>query len=218
MLTPLSTSSPVLPFVPQQSSLYHTTSLLAAAIDTASLIYRIPESGLDLQDFTSVLTATGRKLTSLSTLLPFPLLKDSTLLHSLSLHPPSSSSSLTPYLHTLCTPVTACNIVRGVPSSYKPFTTGATSYDSFTSLNDVISHEFGKKYSGCDSFSMLANSPLVLRHPFPNVFSPRITPNGFVTAHSATNPVNSVSVITIRMDLYVEVFVIRKRTYSYLPN
>ena len=209
MLTPLSTSPPVFPFIPQQASLYHTSSLLAAAIDTASLIYRIPESGLDLQDFTSILTTTGRKLTSLSTLLPFPLLKDSTLLHSLSLHPLSSSTCLTPYLHTPCTPVTACNIVRGVPSSYRPLTVGASSYDSFTSLNDVISHEFGNKYSGCDSFSMLANSPLVLRNPFPNVFSSRITSNGFVTSHTssdvsdklATNPVNSVSVIS--EDLYL---------------
>ncbi|KAI6652342.1 Protein misato-like protein 1-like [Oopsacas minuta] len=205
MLTPLSNSQLPLPFLHHQSNSYHTASVLAAAIDTASLIYRIPESGLDMQDYTSILTASGRKLTSLSTLLPFPLLRESTLLHSLSLHPLISAACLTPSVHASCTPITACNIVRGIPPSYKLFGTGTSSYDSFTSPNDLISHEFGSKYSGCNSFSMLANSPLTLRYPFPNIFSSNITHDGFITSHIstdtvesrlATNPVKSIPVST----------------------
>ena len=195
MLTPLSSSPPALPFLSHQSLPHQTAAVLAAAVDTCSLIYRIPESGLDLQDYTSLLTQSGRKLTSISTLLPLPLLAGSSLQHSLSLHPLSSGACLTPSLHPSAGPIAACSVARGIPPSYRLFEIGASSYDSYTSLSDVISHEFGSRYKACASFSMLANSPLPLRHPFPRMFSSEVTPNGLVTSHKSSSSIQGNSIV-----------------------
>ena len=208
MVTPLSTlpPSPPPPFLSYQPTPYHSSAVLAAAVDTCSLMYRIPDAGVGIQDLCAILTPSGRKLTALSAHIPFPLVGKSTLVNSLSLHPFSSASCLTPCVDQSSLSVAACHVVRGVPASYELFDSGSphhTCYDSSTSLSDFLSHQFGGRYAGCTSFSFVASSPLSLRDPFPQVFTADITPLGLIHSVSreelaeagASATVKSVSIL-----------------------
>lgn len=170
----------------QFDSAYHTAAVTAAAIDSTSLVYRILDSGMDIQDLSSLMSPLSRKISSLKMSLPLPLMKDSSLLDSLTKIPLNKSSvNLTPYVDDLIAPDIAFNTIRGIPENYPAFNPNSPNfsphYTSFQTAGDFISDMYSKLYTGCSSMSLLVNTPLKLSKPFPSFFSSDLSDEGLIS-------------------------------------
>uniref|UniRef100_A0A1B6G8Y2 Protein misato n=1 Tax=Cuerna arida TaxID=1464854 RepID=A0A1B6G8Y2_9HEMI len=107
-----------LPFLQYKSDLYyHTSAVVAAAVDSMSLVYRLRAEPERLADLTARLGMYGRRAAALSVMLPFPLRVDATLLDALERWEGPLTHPLTP-LTDLQTGVWQQTLVlRGVPES-----------------------------------------------------------------------------------------------------
>ncbi|KAG8171034.1 hypothetical protein JTE90_005176 [Oedothorax gibbosus] len=78
--------------------MYHTSAVLAAAIETLTSAYRLRSMKFSMWDITSAMSTYGRKLVSSSTSLPFPL-AENTYLNAMVQgdHPDYYMTSLTPF-------------------------------------------------------------------------------------------------------------------------
>ncbi|GAB6032460.1 hypothetical protein CHUAL_011097 [Chamberlinius hualienensis] len=60
-----------------------SSTVLAATLDTATLMYRMKERAMDLNEFISALNFSGRKVAAMSSVLPFPVYDDRSIVETM---------------------------------------------------------------------------------------------------------------------------------------
>ncbi|CAC5403744.1 unnamed protein product [Mytilus coruscus] len=179
LFTPLSLASTLwkkmgplvkFPYLDYKSIPYHTSCILAAALDTMSLPYR----------------NTGKKVASLNAALPFPMIGNGHLVQSiLSLEDNLPWSSLTPHVTNQSNPFMQSVVSRGITDlrlkSPIPYSKTPNEYSSCYTVDDVLQKYLETKFQSTFSAGCVRRLHLDVLPPFPNIFSRNIDSNGFLS-------------------------------------
>lgn len=194
LFTPLSLASTLwkkmgplvtFPYLDYKSIPYHTSSILAASLDTMSLPYR-STGHMDLRDLTDSLNSLGKKVASLNAALPFPMIGNGQVVQSiLSLEDNLPWSSLTPHVTNQSNPFMQSVVSRGITDlklkSPLPYSKTPNEYSSCYSVDDVLQRYLETKFQSTFSARSVCRLNLDVLPPFPNIFSRNIDSSGFIS-------------------------------------
>lgn len=190
LFTPLSLTSTLwkkvgplvhFPYLDYKSIPYHTSGILAVALDTMSLPYRKSQDS-DLRDLTDNLNSLGKKVASLNASLPFPMYDDGDLVHSImSLEKGLPWSSLTPHVVSQACPFMQSVVLRGITDLKVNSSRSSVEYSSCNTVNKVLQQYLETKFSSALSAGCVRRSPCDVIPPFPNIFNTNIDNTGFIS-------------------------------------
>ncbi|XP_014666318.1 PREDICTED: protein misato homolog 1-like [Priapulus caudatus] len=165
------TAAPLsLPHINYKAELpYHSSAVLAAALDTVSLLYRVDKDPVPIGQICDTLNARGRKLAALGIALPFPMRDNASLLKTLTgLGRNLPWTMLTPQCTSSHGPAQMTTL-RGVPP--QDGGTGSAMLRSY--LEDVCPRQL--------SGGMVVSEPCKVSSPFPHIFRPDISCAGLLS-------------------------------------
>ncbi|XP_052797879.1 protein misato homolog 1-like isoform X2 [Mya arenaria] len=168
---------------------YHTSAILASAIDTMSLPYRLDTGAINLRDITHSFNLQGRKLGALNTSLPLSIFQDESLIDFLAQYTDDLNScpwqTLTPHLKGVNPPFAQSVVLRGIKPSQVPSTSDLQKLPHFlaglTNREEVMRNFLGEKFAGSPFAVNCLNSPMKTSIPFPHIFSDKLTKTGYVS-------------------------------------
>lgn len=163
---------------------YHSSAVLAVALDTLSVPYRMSSSGLSMLHLTEALTFGGRKMLSAACSVPFPLAPAMSLADALLPH-----QSAAPWCSV--SPCKAATVVfsqsvvlRGIPE-LRPTRDHLARKQPPSCLHicetEVLQSYLSALYPHTVSIAHQLGAPCVLGPSFPQFFSPYVTKDGFTT-------------------------------------
>uniref|UniRef100_A0A6J0U128 Protein misato homolog 1 n=1 Tax=Pogona vitticeps TaxID=103695 RepID=A0A6J0U128_9SAUR len=177
-----------LPYLHYEASLdYHTSAILATALDTLSLPYRLQASTLSMVHLAEALTFSGRKVAAAVAAVPFPvsheqLLPDALSGHQSSLPGTSLSSCGEPKgAHCFAQSVVLRGIskerqVSRIPSGAEP----KSVLHMCETGQEVLARYVHTVCPTTFSTSHLLQGPCRIRPPYPQYFSPLLNKDGFL--------------------------------------
>ncbi|XP_073408403.1 protein misato homolog 1 isoform X2 [Dendrobates tinctorius] len=165
---------------------YHSSAVLAVALNTLTVPYRMATSHFSMLHFAEMMTFGGRKMLSASCSVPFPLrspmsLPDALLPH-LGAAPWCSVSPCTGDAAIFSQSV----VFRGIPETWHTSDLHArTRPPSFLHMceteAEVLQRYLSTLYPSTVSTSHVLGAPCTLGPSFPQFFSPYVTKHGFTT-------------------------------------
>lgn len=203
-------SPPAFPHLNYDPSLwYHSSSVLALALDALTVPYRLRSNGVPMWQVADTLTVSGRKVVAAYGAVPFPMTHGSSLADAL-----SACADALPWK-----PLSACpeggdgrcygqwTTLKGyegqkLVSSLPPGTKPPSPLHSLHSGEDVLAAYLRSFYPSAPLALQLASTPSRLTPPFPQIFSRSLSDRGFVLGHTpppaapAVSSVSSVPVLT----------------------
>ncbi|XP_055343430.1 protein misato homolog 1-like [Paramacrobiotus metropolitanus] len=186
-----------LPYVRFQPIAYHTSAILAGAVDSISVLSRLSSDELvPLRDIISATTIHQRKVAAMSTMIPFPLRATDSLFSSLKAIDAEylPVSSLTPHVTTpLIDSQNRCYSqvmsLRGIPQerwkcSTEEIQYHRLSYEVASMPASRLLENFMQSYCP-NTFGVgrVMEFPCHTRVPFPQFFSSEVSENGFLQSN-----------------------------------
>ncbi|XP_064609443.1 protein misato homolog 1-like [Liolophura sinensis] len=191
---------------------YHTSAVLASALDTASLPYRLESNPCRLSDITHSFHHMGRRVAGLSASLPFPMPSSSTLVDTLvSRQGGLLWTGLTPGLTGNALPYMQSVVLRGIPDarvkSGKPLQELPRILSQCEKKEEILKLYITEMFPttlNTEMFPTTLNAGCIVREPckvgtpFPHIFSPRVSSSGWLsdTLRSDQTGVDSVPIMT----------------------
>ncbi|KAM7028942.1 protein misato homolog 1 [Acridotheres tristis] len=174
------------PYIKYDASLnYHSSAILAAALDTLTAPYRLSSSQGSMLHFADSLTFSGRKVVAAWAALPFPALPGSSLPDILSAHqqglPWKLLSSCREQKLSCCFAQSV--VLRGIcqeKSSSSCPGQPPSPLASCESPEQLLQQFLHTQFPGAFSTSLVLQQPCDTRPPFPQFFSPLLTRRGFL--------------------------------------
>uniref|UniRef100_A0A8D2NPP7 Misato mitochondrial distribution and morphology regulator 1 n=1 Tax=Zosterops lateralis melanops TaxID=1220523 RepID=A0A8D2NPP7_ZOSLA len=173
------------PYIKYEASLnYHSSAILAAALDTLTAPYRLWSSQGSMMHFADSLTFSGRKVVAAWAALPFPALSSSSLPDVLSAHqqdvPWKLLSSWREQKVSCCFAQSV--VLRGICQEKPTSCPGQprSPLHSCESPEQVLQQFLHTQFPGAFSTSHVLQQPCDTRPPFPQFFSPLLTRQGFL--------------------------------------
>ncbi|XP_078524682.1 protein misato homolog 1 isoform X2 [Lissotriton helveticus] len=194
--------SPHFPHLLYDASLnYHSSAVLATALENLSIPYRLHQSLLTMGQLADGLNFSGRKVVTAWGSMPFPIQQSGSLAEAL-----SSIQEKAPWQPLSCVQQTESQcfaqsvVLRGIRrESRSSFHHRGTYPSSMYQTQEELLEEFLQSlYPQTLSASHVVQSPVRVRPPFPQFFSPDINQNGFIIEHALNPPatVASIPVLT----------------------
>lgn len=184
---------------------YHSSALLASALDTLSLKYRFKNAAYTLSDLCADMTGYGRKMAAASLGIPFAMQESKYLIEHL--------NEVTKPIYTCITP--SCKIatdkifqlitVRGIPENFLKATDQKTKQAKeqmgLAAYQCNSRKEMFELYFQANNFLSatnvtIAEKPLELKGPFPRIFSDSLDKYGFVKEDANSEKAESVPVVS----------------------
>ncbi|XP_067281030.1 protein misato homolog 1 [Pseudorasbora parva] len=203
---PPPTSFPLLNYDP--ALWFHSGSVLALALDSMTVSYRLGHGSAPMWQLADALTASGRKVVSAYGSVPFPMMHGSCLPEAL-----DAFADALPWK-----PLSACPelgdgrcfgqsvTLKGLDgqrlvSPVLPGVEPPSPLHYERCGEDVLGSYIRSHYPSSPLAVQLLSSPSKLTSPFPQIFSPALGPQGFLPnqsapAHTPSQPVSSVPVLT----------------------
>ncbi|XP_001624271.2 protein misato homolog 1 [Nematostella vectensis] len=171
---------------------YHTSAILASALDTFSLPYRLDTpKGCGMRDLISTIAFSGRNIAHAHTMLPIPVGPQkslASLLNDCIEKRPDSMLPLTPHINQSQKLISQAAVLRGIPQSLRHHPLGSPKAKSM----------FGSSKSSCDMLDMYfqsINPNSVIKNwtldkafgtkaPYPNIFNGSVGSDGLVSEGS----------------------------------
>lgn len=181
---------------------YHTSSILASALDTVSLPYRLDSGGMDIRDITHSFNAQARKLASVNTSLPLGLFQDESLIDFFSMYSQTGQSNpwqpLTPHTAGEAVPLMQSVVSRGILDSQIKSNTDPRKLPRHLigsqTRHELLSNFLTQKFVG-NVFSLnCLESPLKTTIPFPHIFKDNLNKTGYMTRVKRADDVGVESV------------------------
>ncbi|KFW80392.1 Protein misato 1, partial [Manacus vitellinus] len=197
------------PYIKYDASLnYHSSAILAAALDTLTVPYRLWSSQGSMVHFADSLTFSGRKVVAAWASLPFPAFPGSSLPEILSAHQQDMPWKL--LLSSWREQKVSCCfaqsvVLRGVckerPSSSSLGQQPRTPLQGCESPEEMLQHYLHSHFPGSFSTAHVLQQPCDTQPPFPQFFSPLLTRQGFLQdkapGHSSAGPNRAVQSIPV---------------------
>ncbi|XP_053823159.1 protein misato homolog 1 isoform X2 [Vidua chalybeata] len=172
------------PYIKYNASLnYHSSSILAAALDTFTAPYRLCSSQGSMLHFADSLTFSGRKVVAAWAALPFPALSGSSLPDILSAHQDVPWKLLSSWKEQKVSCCFAQSVVlRGICQEKFTSCLGQprSPLHSCESPEQVLQQYLHTQFPGAFSTSHVLQQPCHTQPPFPRFFSPLLTRRGFL--------------------------------------
>ncbi|XP_067831960.1 protein misato homolog 1 isoform X2 [Heptranchias perlo] len=227
--------SPVtFPHVIYDASLnYHSSALLATALETLTTPYRLQSPTVSLTQLTDALNFSGRKVITASASVPFPMRDTGTLPDVLcdqyATLPWTRLSPCGEFKEARCFAQSV--VIRGVSSEQQvsnlpPGVKGASSLHSCPTGEEVLSTFLHRHFPATLSAVHLAQTPCKVTAPYPQFFTPSFNKQGQLTGSSlpSASAVESIPVMTalqsspvlhtVLRNLYGEVTRLNLRKFS----
>ncbi|XP_034017414.1 protein misato homolog 1 [Thalassophryne amazonica] len=198
------TSPAVFPHLNYDPSLwYHSSAVLALALDSITVPYRLSNNSIPMWQVADSLTVSGRKVVSAYGALPLPMMHGSSLPDALSI-----CSDVLPWK-----PLSACQelgdgrcygqwtTLRGFEgqkliSSPAPGTQPASPLHTLYSGEDVLTSYIRLFYPTSPLAVQLVSAPSKLMPPFPQIFSQSLSAQGFLQNQPPPPPGSSVQSVS----------------------
>ncbi|XP_065912037.1 protein misato homolog 1-like isoform X2 [Dysidea avara] len=168
---------------------YHTSAIIAAAVDTAVLPCYLDTNPCHMWDMAAPLTSLGRKVGALSCCLPLPLVANNNLTTSLGGH--SINDHFTSLLPGGAVDQSVVywsrqTVLKGIPAHY-PIVPPHSMPRSLSSL--LNTHD-----TRPNTYYHVVQKPLQVPKSFPKMFSPQLTATGLLSSEEDKNDVKSLPV------------------------
>lgn len=167
---------------------YHSSAIIAAALDTISLKYRIKSSEFSLMDLCIDLTGNGRKAAAGSVCLPFSFNSDADFIDCLDQWDGPLHQSITPRSAIGTNRAMQHLTIRGIPETRlkKPPNKAGNQKDMPAYKCNTVK-EMMEYYLSCTTYASASNvtsveKPLPVKTPFPDIFDEVIGQNGNIYA------------------------------------
>ncbi|MCJ8750131.1 hypothetical protein PDJAM_G00259070 [Pangasius djambal] len=199
------TTFPLLSYDP--SLWYHSSSMLALALDTLTVPYRLRQNSAPMWQLADALTVSGRKVVCAYGSVPFPMMQGSCLPDAL-----NACGDTLPWKPLSGCPERADGrcfgqsvTLRGLEgrsrvSSLVPGTEPPSILHCAQSGEEVLNTHLRTHYPSTPLAVQLLFSPSKLTPPFPQIFSPRLDSQGLIRNQTSTTvaplPVLSLPVLT----------------------
>uniref|UniRef100_A0A8C6VQ79 Protein misato homolog 1 n=1 Tax=Naja naja TaxID=35670 RepID=A0A8C6VQ79_NAJNA len=177
-----------LPYLQYEPSLdYHTSAILATALDTLTVPYRLQNSDITMSNLTETLNFSGRKVAEASAALPFSVAKDQSLPDALYNQQPSAAwcplSSCGDQSDASCFAQSV--VLRGIGkrqqvSNAPPGTEPKSILHMCETGQEVLARYLHTVSPRTLSTSLLLQGPCKLLAPYPQFFSPFLNKYGFL--------------------------------------
>jgi len=165
---------------------YHTSAILATALDTASLPYRKEHNPATITDITGSFSAYGRKVSALNLSLPFPLHLGTSVADTLmNLGERDPWQSITPGVSCTSSPYFQSCVLRGVPQATKFVSSKTPSsqlLSSCSSVDDVLKLYLCETYPNTFNSGCYMRDGAVTSAPFPHIFTPNVNWQGYLSS------------------------------------
>lgn len=180
---------------------YHSSALLATAMDTLSQKYRHKSNTYTLSDICADLTGYGRKMAAASLGIPLAFNESQYLIEYLNNLTKPIYSCITPSCKIATDKIFQLITVRGIPESYlKAPMKEAKEQMNLPAYRCSNIREMFELYFQANNFLSATNitvceKPLEVKTPYPKIFSNDLNKYGFVNNRTETEKVESCSVI-----------------------
>uniref|UniRef100_A0A2A4JBH0 Misato Segment II tubulin-like domain-containing protein n=1 Tax=Heliothis virescens TaxID=7102 RepID=A0A2A4JBH0_HELVI len=180
---------------------YHSSALLASAMDTLSQKYRHKSNIFTLSDICADLTGYGRKLAAASLGMPLPLNESQYLIDYLNTTTKPIYTSITPSCKIATDKLFQLITVRGVPESYlKAPMKEAKEQMNIPAYRCSNVKEMFELYFQANNFLSATNvticeKPLEIKTPYPRFFSTELNKYGFIKSEVRDENVESCAVV-----------------------
>ncbi|KAJ8731844.1 hypothetical protein PYW08_014574 [Mythimna loreyi] len=180
---------------------YHSSALIASAMDTLSQKYRHKSNIFTMSDICADLTGYGRKMASASLGMPLPLNESQYLIDYLNSTTKPIYSSITPSCKIATDKIFQLITVRGVPESYlKAPLKEAKEQMNIPAYRCNSVKEMFELYFQANNFLSATNvticeKPLEVKTPFPRFFSNELNKYGFIRSDANQEKVESCAVV-----------------------
>jgi len=168
-------------------SSYSSSSLLALALDTATLQFRKKNSQLNVSDICSGLGINGRKLGAISVDLPMQMSNDvvkyfesGLLTHPTPLTPGQHRSDVTTGVSLTFNSLIS---IRGMKSSAL-FSKRSQIYNPCPDASSYIESCVANSHPGCRALASFATRPIMTGKPFPHIFNKYVNSFGEITSET----------------------------------
>ncbi|KAK3913705.1 Protein misato [Frankliniella fusca] len=188
------------------SSPYHTSAILATAIDTFSLRYRLRNGSDRMSDMIDPMRRHGRSVACCSLGLPFGIKEGDNLLHTLETWEGPLWTSLTPH----CNPdIEDLNhrlwmqsvVIRGIPQKRLRGPPNAeekpNSAMSCDSPSQLLQAYLDFSSNGTYSHVSSSESPCKVKPPFPRIFKPSVALNGDILSHGSRSELLNMNEVPV---------------------
>ncbi|XP_041867938.1 protein misato homolog 1 [Melanotaenia boesemani] len=187
---------------------YHSSSVLALALDAVTVPYRLRTNGVPMWQVADTLAVSGRKVVATYGAVPFPMMHGTSLPEAL-----SACADALPWK-----PLSACRESGGgrcygqwatlkgfegqkLISRLSPGIKPPTPLHGLHSGEDVLATYIRSFYQSSPLAVQLVSSPCKVTPPFPQIFHPSLGPRGFLQSPlpppgSPAPPVSSVPIMT----------------------
>ncbi|XP_028159255.1 protein misato [Ostrinia furnacalis] len=180
---------------------YHSSALLATAIDTLSQKYRHKSNIHTMSDICADMTGYGRKMAAASLGMPFALNESQYLIDFLNNTTKPIYTSLTPSCKIASDKLFQLITVRGIPESYlKAPLKEAKEQMNLPAYRCNSVKEMFELYFQASNFLSATNvtvceQPFELKTPYPQFFSKDLNKYGFVASDSSQERIESCAVV-----------------------
>lgn len=170
---------------------YHTSSLLAAAMDTLSQKYRHKSNFFTMSDICTDMTGYGRKMTAASFQIPLTFNENEYLIDFLNKTTKPIYTPITPSCKIATDKIFQLITVRGIPENYlKAPLKNAKDQMNIPAYRCSNVKEMFELYFQANNFLSATNvticdKPLELKTPFPQIFSEKLNKYGFITSDTS---------------------------------
>lgn len=181
---------------------YHSSAILASAIDTLGQKYRFKDNVHTMSDICADMTGYGRKMASASLSLPFALDESGYLIDYLNNTTKPIYTSITPSCKIATDKIFQLITVRGIPESYlKAPMKDAKEQMNLPAYRCSSVKEMFELYFQANNFLSATNitvceKPLELKTPFPKIFSDKLDKYGYVKSYDSQEKVEKCPTIT----------------------
>ncbi|KAH3882235.1 protein misato homolog 1-like [Dreissena polymorpha] len=177
------------PYLDFNSSPFHTSAILAAAIDTMTLPYRLYDGAINITDITHSFNAQGRKMASLSANFPLGLYQDESLVDFLTPYVAEMNvypwQPLTPHITNQNAPFIQSAVSRGAMFNGAQTKTDSQKlpqcFTNVKSTEETIRNFLFEKSRGSPFSLQCLKTSISTKMPFPQIFSKAISKTGYVS-------------------------------------
>ncbi|RVE52476.1 hypothetical protein evm_002870 [Chilo suppressalis] len=180
---------------------YHSSALLASALDTLSQKYRQKNNFYSLSDVAADMTGYGRKMAAASLGIPFAFNESQYLIDHLNSVTKPIYSSITPSCKIATDKLFQLITVRGIPESYlKAPLKEAKEQMNLPAYRCSSVKEMFELYFQASNFLSATNvtiteNPLELKTPFPRIFSENLNKYGLIKDNDSQENIKSCAII-----------------------
>ncbi|XP_072393541.1 protein misato [Diabrotica undecimpunctata] len=172
---------------------YHSSAILAAALDTVTLKHRLKNSPFTLKDLSADLTQSGRKFVAASVQMPFPIHEKSDLLDCLDKWQGPLYQSITPNCEIGTSRLMQHITLRGIrEDKLKKAQNIAGKQRELpayrcSSVNEMLALYLSYSTDATASNVTVADDPLTVKNPFPQIFKNNVGCHGYINENMSDN-------------------------------